>query len=150
MKVFRISAIKYANGLHASGISARWNRRGQKVIYTSESRSLACLENVVHRSNKGLSGLFKILTIEIPDHLKLEIINEITLPEGWNRTDKYNVCQEIGSKWFLSGFTAILKVPSALVPHESNCILNTLHPDFQSIRLIDSEDFYFDSRLTSL
>ena len=150
MKVFRISALKYADGLQASGIAARWNKEGQKVIYTAESRSLACLENVVHRSKRGLNGLFKILIIEIPDHLKMEIPEEKTLPKGWNKTYNYRACQKIGSLWISSGSTAILKVPSALVPQESNYILNTLHPDFQSIRLVDAEEFYFDSRFISL
>ena len=150
MKVFRISALKYADGLQASGIAARWNRKGQKVIYTSESRSLACLENVVHRSKTGLNGLFNILIIQIPETLKLEITDEKTLPASWNKSDNYHDCQEIGSIWFSSGKTIILKVPSALVPQESNYILNTLHPDFQSIRLVDAEEFYFDSRFNSL
>jgi RES domain-containing protein len=146
MIVYRISALKYANSIQASGIEARWNRKGQKVIYTSESRSLACLENVVHRSQRGLGGLFKILVIEVPDDLKTEITEKKLLPEGWNRFDKYRVCQEIGSAWFISGKTAILKVPSVLVPQEYNYILNTLHPEFKSIRLVDAEEFNFDSR----
>jgi RES domain-containing protein len=82
----------------------------------------------------------------LPDHLKMEIKEENTLPANWNKTENYRVCQEIGSLWFSSGNTAILKVPSALVPQESNYILNTLHPDFHSIRLVDAEEFYFDSR----
>jgi len=150
MKVFRISALKYADGLQASGIAARWNRDGQKVIYTAESRSLACLENVVHRSTIGLRGLFKTLVIEIPDNLEMEIIEEKTLPSEWRKTDNYRDCQSAGSSWFSSGSSAILKVPSALVPHECNYILHTLHPDFQSIRLFEIEEFYFDSRFVTL
>jgi RES domain-containing protein len=150
MIIYRISVLKYADRLHSSGIEARWNRKGQKVIYTSESRSLACLENVVHRSQRGLIGLYKTLVIEVPDDLKMELIERKTLPEGWSRIDKYRVCQEIGSVWFASGNTALLKVPSALVPNENNYILNTLHPDFKSIRLVDAEEFTFDSRFIPL
>ena len=147
MIVYRISALKYAGSLQSSGMEARWNKKGQKVIYTSESRSLACLENVVHRSQRGLMGLFKILVIEVPDDLKMEITEKEVLAEGWHHADKYRLCQEIGSAWFASGKTAILKVPSALVHKENNYILNTLHPDFKSIRLIDAEEFTFDSRV---
>jgi RES domain-containing protein len=146
MIVFRITTIKYADRIQASGVSARWNRAGQKVIYTSESRSLACLENIVHRSTERLEGLYKTLIIEVPDDLKMELIEPKILPEGWRQFDKYRLCQEIGSAWFTSGNTAILKVPSALVPQENNYILNTLHPDFKSIRLMGTEEFYFDSR----
>jgi len=146
MKVFRITILKYADQIQASGVSARWNKTGQRVIYTSESRSLACLENIVHRSTERLEGIYKTLVIDIPDHLKINTIEEKSLPKGWNKNDQYPICQAIGSKWFSSGETAILKVPSALVLQENNYILNTLHPDFKSIRLIGTEEFYFDSR----
>jgi RES domain-containing protein len=146
MIVFRITTIKYADRIQASGVSARWNKAGQKVIYTSESRSLACLENIVHRSTERLEGIYKTLVIDIPDHLKINTMEEKSLPIGWNNIDQYHICQAIGSKWFSSGETAILKVPSVLVPRENNFILNTLHPDFKSIRLTGTEEFYFDSR----
>ena len=149
MIVYRISALKYSGSIQSSGIEARWNRKGQKVIYTSESRSLACLENVVHRSQRGLMGLFKTLVIEIPDDLKMETIERKMLPEGWSHFNNYRLCQEMGSAWSTSGNTAILKVPSALVPQENNYILNTLHPDFKSIHLVDAEEFTFDSRILS-
>lgn len=131
-------------------MAARWNRGGQKVIYTAESRSLACLENVVHRSKSGLGGIFKTLVIEIPDDLKIETTDVKTLPEGWNKPGNYLGCQEIGSVWFTSGSSVLLKVPSAMIPQESNYIINTLHPDFQKIRLLDAEEFNFDSRILSL
>jgi RES domain-containing protein len=150
MIVFRITTIKYADRIQASGVSARWNKAGQRVIYTSESRSLACLENIVHRSAARLEGLYKTLVIDIPDDLKIEIKDEKTLPAGWNITGNYRICQETGSVWFSSAKTAILKVPSVLVPQENNYILNTQHPDFSRIRLVEAEEFYFDSRFTSL
>ena len=53
MLVYRITKAKYAKELVASGFRNRWNEDGQFVIYTSDSRSLACLENLVHRSNSG-------------------------------------------------------------------------------------------------
>lgn len=150
MIVFRITTIKYADRIQASGVSARWNKAGQKVIYTSESRSLACLENIVHRSTERLEGLYKTLIIDIPDHLIINTLEEKSLPIGWNNIDRYHICQAIGSKWVSSGATAILKVPSALVPQENNYILNTLHPDFKSIHLMGTEEFYFDSRFLQI
>jgi RES domain-containing protein len=150
MIVFRITTIKYADRIQASGVSARWNKAGQKVIYTSESRSLACLENIVHRSTERLGGLYKTLIIDVPDRMIINTIEEKSLPIGWNNIDQYHICQAIGAKWVSSGATAILKVPSALVPQEKNYILNALHPDFSSIRLMGVEEFTFDSRFTSL
>ena len=58
MFVYRIALIKYANSLKASGRAARWNPNETEVIYTSANRSLACMENVVHRGQLGLNQVF--------------------------------------------------------------------------------------------
>jgi RES domain-containing protein len=147
MIVYRISSNRCAGKLQASGIAARWNFAKQKVLYTSESRALACLENVVHRSMSGLSGLFKTQVIEIPDHLKIEIIDEKNLPPRWSKPYKYSVCEEIGASWFVSGNSLVLKVPSVLIPQEHNYIIHTIHPDYNLIRLLDVEEFNFDPRI---
>ena len=147
MKVYRISAVKYAGNLQPSGVGARWNKRGQNVIYASETRSLACLENIVHMAVPDLKGLFKTLIIDFPDNLKTEEVTEDQLPKGWNQPDNYQVCREIGSLWLTTGRTAILKVPSALIPQEYNFVLNTTHPDFKRIILEGTEDFLFDPRI---
>ena len=147
MKVYRISVVKYAESLQPSGVAARWNKKGQHVIYASETRSLACLENIVHRSVPDLNGLFKTLIIDLPDNMKIEEVTEDQLPKGWNQPDNYQVCREIGSLWLTTGRTAILKVPSALIPQEYNFVLNTTHPDFKRIILEGTEDFLFDPRI---
>jgi len=147
MKVYRISAVKYAGNLQPSGVGARWNKRGQNVIYASETRSLACLENLVHRSAPELNGLYKTLIIDLPDDLKTEELMEDQLPDGWNQPGNYKACQEIGSSWFSAKRTAILKVPSALIPQEYNFVLNTEHMDFKRILPAGTEDFLFDPRI---
>ena len=147
MIVYRISSSNYAGKLQASGIAARWNFARQNVIYTSESRALACLENVVHRSIVNLSGLFKTLVIEIPDHLQIEKIDEKNLPARWRISEEHLICKELGSAWFVSGVSPILKVPSALIPKENNYIIHAGHQDFDHIRLLDVEEFSFDPRI---
>jgi RES domain-containing protein len=147
MIVYRISSNEYAGKLQSSGMPARWNYSKQKVIYTSGSRSLACLENLAHRSLTGLSGLFKTQIIEIPDHLNVEIIDEKNLPPGWSKPEQYSLCQEIGDSWYVSGKSPLLKVPSALILQEYNYVIHTIHADFNLIRLLDVEEFTFDSRL---
>ncbi len=76
MLVYRITKTKYANELVASGFRNRWNEDGQFVIYTSDSRSLACLENLVHRSNSGNDQLFRTMIISIPDDIPILTIQE--------------------------------------------------------------------------
>ncbi|MBN8825672.1 MULTISPECIES: RES family NAD+ phosphorylase [unclassified Spirosoma] len=147
MRVYRITKAAYASRLVASGGAARWNSRGQFVIYTAASRALACLENVVHRSGEGLLDDFRVMLIEIPDAVSVTVIRSETLPANWFEFQQYDACQRIGGEWLLEGRTAILKVPSAIIPHESNYLINPAHPDFSHITLVGTEPFVFDPRI---
>lgn len=147
MQVFRIALAKYANSLQASGRAARWNPNEVEMIYTAGSRSLAALENVVHRNQAGLNNFFQVMTIEIPDDIPIDIITLKSLPTDWSTFEHMPTTQGIGQKWILAQKSAILQVPSSIIPAESNYLINPLHPDFKLIRLLRSEAFIFDKRI---
>jgi RES domain-containing protein len=117
------------------------------MIYAAASVSLACLENVVHRSSEGLSGLFKILVIEIPGDLSLDEIRTSDLPENWADYTNVNISRHLGDKWLTGKTTVALQVPSAIVPQESNYLINPDHDDFSKISIIEILDFNFDKRI---
>ncbi len=146
MKVFKICKKVHAN-LTASGIENRWNRKGQFVIYTAESRSLATLEMVAHRSGIMPKITYQTLAITIVDEdIKQVLISD--LPGKWNKLDAYPYLQKIGSEWYEDKETLVLKVPSAIITQEFNYIINTQHPLFVSNIKVDSiQDFYWDERL---
>lgn len=146
MKVFRITTDKWSKSLTASGYPARWSSKGQFMIYAAESRSLACLENLVHRSGEGSNDLFKVMVIEIPDLLHIEEIDGLTLKKDWHTIDNYNYCQSFGSSWLNGLKSAVLKVPSVIIKKEHNYLINPNHPDFNKIKLTGNEDFDFDRR----
>lgn len=146
MTVYRITKQEYSKELKASGYPARWNFKGSYVIYTAESRSLACLENLVHRSGEGNNALYKVILIQIPDTIKIDTIDITALKKDWQKIESYAYCQSLGAEW-LSGFkTAILKVPSVLIKNEFNYLINPAHADFKRIKITAVEDFIFDSR----
>ncbi|UYZ60257.1 RES family NAD+ phosphorylase [Hymenobacter latericus] len=147
MLLYRICLAKYADGLFASGYRARWNYKDQFVIYAASSRALACLENVVHRSGEGLNDQFRVLVIDVPDDLLIEEIKLEQLPVGWEKASRYAVCQPLGSAWYEARRSAVLRVPSSIVPQESNYLLHSRHPDFPRIRIVAREEFAFDSRI---
>ncbi|WP_375415947.1 RES family NAD+ phosphorylase [uncultured Hymenobacter sp.] len=150
MEVYRICLAKYAGALVASGYPARWNRRGQLVIYTAGSRALACLENVVHRSGEGLADHFKVLRITFPDDLAIEELTLAELPADWQRPENYARCQPLGAAWYEGTRAAVLRVPSSIIAHEVNYVFNTRHPDFAQVRIAGREDFAFDPRIKEL
>ena len=149
MLVFRITLTKYANSLFASARAARWNSNEVKVIYTSNSRALACLENVVHRSKLGLSTNFSIMEIEIPNSIAVTAVNLKTLPKNWDQFEQMHLMQKIGDLWVTEGKTAILKVPSSIIHDECNYLLNPNHLDFKKIKLVTTKPFLFDDRIKS-
>ncbi|WEK21272.1 MAG: RES family NAD+ phosphorylase [Candidatus Pedobacter colombiensis] len=147
MQVFRIALAKYATALNASGRAARWNPNDIEMIYTAGSRSLACLENVVHRNQVGLNHLFKVMTIVIPDDLCMQTIEQKKLPTNWTEFNQIPITQKLGEDWIKERKSAILKVPSSIIQAEYNYVINPLHPDFKSIKLLKFEDFIFDKRI---
>ena len=142
MLVYRLSLQKYGTELQSSGIEARWNYRGEYVIYTASSRSLALLENLVHRGFTGMGALFYVFTIEIPERVVIKTINEKTA-----NLSAINKSRESGSDWLRNAETAVLEVPSSIVPEESNFIFNISHPDFMKIKLNDVKPFEIDGRI---
>ncbi|MCW3093562.1 MAG: hypothetical protein JWP81_4631 [Ferruginibacter sp.] len=146
MTVFRITTIQWSKSLTASGYPARWNGRGNFVIYTAESRSLACLENLVHRSGEGNNALYKVILIEIPGDLAVETIDASTLKKDWHTIDNYSYCQSLGNTWLNELRSPILKVPSVIIRKEHNYLINPNHPNFNTIKIMSVEDFEFDKR----
>lgn len=146
MLLYRITKAKYANELVASGFRNRWNEDGQFVIYASESRSLACLENLVHRSHSGNDQSFRTMIIFVPDDLPILTIQESELPEDW-RKGFCNECLQLGRAWYAENTYPLLKVPTSIIPNEWNYLLNTRHSDFVQIKLVSTEAFLFDARL---
>ncbi len=147
MIVYRITLEKYSGSLVASGNAARWNSKDVPMIYTASSRSLACLENIVHRTNLGLSEIFKVMLINIPDTLKIDRISIKDLKPGWNEYEQYPYTRNLGDQWISEGRSAVLSVPSAIIPQEQNLLLTPAHKDFSKIKLESVEPFPFDARI---
>jgi RES domain-containing protein len=147
MLIYRILLAKYGEKLIGSRYAARWNSDDIEVIYNASSRSLACLEIVVHRDQEGLNQLFNVLTIDCPDKLKIEIVSLNDLPPNWADYSNIHITQEIGDAWVKGAKTAVMQVPSAIVNEEVNYLLNPNHPDFKRIKLIKTQPFTFDGRI---
>ena len=147
MLIYRITLTKYAGRLMASGRAARWNPNDIEVIYAASSRSLACLENAVHRSQAGLSQLFITIIIDCPDSLKKEIISLDELPNDWKQFDRMAYTQRLGERWIRENKTAILQVPSSIIEEEVNYLLNPNHKDFGQIKAVKIQPFVFDERI---
>lgn len=148
MYVYRITLAKYATALFAPGTAGRWNSNGVKLIYTASSRSLACLENLVHRGHIALqSSQFNVLTIHIPDTIIIETVSLSMLPDDWSKDTNRLLTMRVGDSWVATVNSCILQVPSVIINSESNFLINPAHPDFSKISIESISDFAFDERL---
>jgi RES domain-containing protein len=150
MLVFRIAHKLYANTVFASGMRGRWNSAGNKVLYASDTIPLAMLENMVRRQGVGFNTDFKIMFIEIPDDSEIESVAESELEAGWRDPNDYSQCQPLGDRWFNTGTALALKVPSAVMPLSYNFVINTIHPDYPRVKLVDVTDLVPDSRIEDI
>lgn len=118
------------------------------VKYTGSSIALAALENVAHRASINITKSYKLLKIEIKENNLIKEIDLKQLPKNWRSLETYIKLQEIGSIWYQSLESLILKVPSAMVSQEFNNVINTKHPLFHSNFIIGYvEDWVWDKRL---
>lgn len=149
MQVYNIRKEKFADKLVASGIANRWNKKDEFVIYTSSSRALSTLELVVHRAHIQIddSYLLLIISLNISDD-DIMTIDSSDLPENWKSIQCYPALQAIGSEWYRSYSSLVLKVPSSIIPQEYNYIIHTAHPDFKTkVSILEREKFTWDRRL---
>jgi RES domain-containing protein len=152
MKVYRIERGKYLDTtLKGKGAAMsdgfRWNSRNTFLVYTASSRALATLEVAVHLDlSEDLPTDRFYLEIEIPDDVMIMELAMEDLPRDWNAKPPTITTQYIGDDFVMSAEAAVLKVPSSIVPPESNYLINPFHPDAKLIRVISTERMAFDSR----
>jgi len=117
-------------------VGGRWNNPGIRVVYTSSSLSLATLEYLTRAS--ALRAPLDVYSIwaDVPDDLPMEIIRADRLVKRWRQYDPpvQSLC-ELGDAWFARGQTAVLRVPSAIIPAEDNFLLNPTHEGFGKIKI---------------
>lgn len=150
MLVYRIVFKAYSKSMFAPGTSGRWNGAGRKVIYTAESIPLAFLENMIRRKGVGFNDDFKTMIIDIPDELAIAEVDNAELAEGWRDFNDYTICQGIGNPWYDKGDVSVLKVPSAVLPENSNYVINTLHREYYKVKLVDTVDLVPDERIEEI
>jgi RES domain-containing protein len=151
MIVYRIAKRKSrANDLSGMGAyneGGRWNSQGTYALYTSESRSLAILEILVHVEPSELPPNLFIMTIAIDENAPIFDVQLHHLPMGW-RVPENSALKIMGSNLFDDKKYLAIKAPSAVVPSEYNYILNPRFPGYYDlVKVISIEEYNVDNRL---
>jgi RES domain-containing protein len=147
---WRIVQRKYAqeafSGEGSAKYGGRWNQKGTPLVYCSESRSLAQLEVLVRTQRAQDLDLYVLIEARAPEKL-IETYRREDLPRDWNALPESTSTRELGTKWVNERRTAVLAVPSVVVPSELNFLINPDHPDFSKIEIGNSEPVGWDPRL---
>ncbi len=148
MIVYRIADDRFASDLSGSGglySSGRWNRLGTPIVYLTEHVSLAKLEILAH--SPALPKGRSLVTVSIPDDASITYLDPASLPENWNEWPYLDALTDITEQWISERTYWIMCVPSAQSPIEKNYLLNPLHPEHATLKLIGIEPHPFATRL---
>ena len=88
---------------------------------------------------------YMLLEVEFPDDGSLHVLDDSELPDGWR--EHWVLTQGIGSDWLASGSSALLGVPSAVMPKSRNYLLNPRHPGAAAAVIKSVSGVPFDQRL---
>lgn len=136
-------------GIGAKMSGGRWNSQGHAVVYASSSRALACLETIVHLGSGALPLNRYLIQLDIPDDVWMArtALDLPAAPVGWDALPEGMVSVNFGDNWLAGATSAILTVPSIVVPEEQNILVNPAHPDAASIKAVKIRKWLYDSRL---
>ncbi|MBN1960483.1 MAG: RES family NAD+ phosphorylase [Deltaproteobacteria bacterium] len=136
-------------GEGAKCTGGRWNRKGTAMLYASSSIALACLETLVHINSFSLPLNRYLVRIDIPAEVYKcrQIINAKDLEIGWDAVPEGKISIDVGQQWIASMASAVLQVPSVIVPEELNVLLNPAHPDCSKITASKIRRYQYDPRL---
>lgn len=150
MDLFRIISEKYADDLSGTGaklVGGRWNSKGSPVIYCSENRALALLENLVRTPLALLKNNLLIVTIHVPDNIKIINAGKIKVLNNYPASSE---TKKEGDQWVKNSKSLLLKVPSIIIPNEYNFLINPMHNDISKVTISNKVKLLIDSRLLAV
>lgn len=127
----------------------RSNHPGHPVVYCADSPALACVEILVHLEPASIALPRCLVAIDLPEPLwqARRRFAADDLPPGWDAPDAGDASRDFGTQWLRSGESALLALPSAVVPESSVVLLNPRHPDAAQAGADVIRHWTFDARL---
>ena len=149
--IWRIDKNRHAastfSGEGAALYGGRWNPQGGRVVYASQTLALAALEKFVHLDGVAGGISFVSFRIDAPEGVKIKQVELSQLPKNWRSVPAPAATREIGLNWAQKNESALLRVPSTIIPSEYDYLINPLHSDFNSLKISAPSPFSFDPRL---
>lgn len=147
--LYRCARCRYIEDISGTGAftyGGRWNSKGVRVLYTASNASLALLEVLVHIRPLISNDDFCLLHLECDSDLVLKL-DAINLPINWYKNPFSAELAAVGDRFVREEKYLLLQLPSAILPVESNFLINPSHPHFKKIKVKTISKLDLDHRL---
>ncbi len=141
MQVWRISNYADLTAIGGKYKAGRWNKLGRKIVYCAEHPALAMIEILVHTDPADLPESYRLLGIDIKED---SMISDSGLDHGSLPDDE--TCRGLFEAFCEDAVAPVMRVPSGLIPHAFNLLINPEHPSAGAITITSDERLAFDPR----
>lgn len=124
------------SGAGAAAKPGRWNAIGEAVLYAAPTIAMTVLETAAHIDDAGLPQNRFVVRIDVPEKMwRARItLGVAALPVTWAAIPAGRASVGVGSRWIREGASALLEVPSVIVPEETVVALNATHPEIKRLK----------------
>lgn len=149
IQAWRITKRRYSasafDGEGARLYGGRWNSAGRAVVYSSETRALGILEILTGLQSTSTIADYVAIPVRFDEGLVVDVALR-GLPDGWDAQPPGVASQRVGDDWLEDAGSVVLRVPSVVVPAESNYLINPAHAGFSEVEVGMVEELRLDPR----
>jgi len=145
MELWRVSNYDDLSGVGGMRASGRWHTRGRRIVYLADHPASALLEMLVRIDLGLIPQSYTLLRVAVPDILIIPDIDAEQLPAGWRQ--EFATTRRLGDDWLDQNQSALLEVPSAIVPRAWNYLFSPAHPQAAYVHILEVIHAPFDPRL---
>lgn len=133
MDFWRISRYPDLTGMGGLIASARWHTAPRPVVYLAACSPGALVETLVHLQRGDFPDMLRLFTVQSITHVETTTLSPAAIAEFWQ--EKHTITRGLGDAWLDARSTALARIPSAIVPHGWNYLLNPAHSEARLFRI---------------
>lgn len=149
MQLWRVcrEAHQALDGEGARLYGGRWNPEGVAVVYASSTLALAALEYLIHVDVEDVPADLIAMQLDVPADAGTVRVAVADLPADWYRLPEHPACVALGDAWIAANEALLMRVPSAVVPEETNVLIAPSHARADDVTVAATRAFAYDPRL---
>jgi len=143
MRLWRVSRYRGLSGVGGTYSDSRWHQAPRRVLFAAEHPALAVLEVLAHLriDLSQMPTTLRLFAIDLKPRASISLAPE--LPSGWHSNTP--TTQTLGNAWLDKSKSLCLRVPSALLPHAHNYVINPRHKQATThLNELDLGPFWLD------